>query len=64
MIELAFFLFGLLFSFLVYFRSIKPTDFSRPKKIFYFVITFIGITGMLSLAGVLIASFLRNQTFN
>ncbi len=59
MIELGSFLFGFGFSILVYFRSIRTADLPAHKKAFYFVITFIGITGMLFLSGVLIAHFLR-----
>ncbi|HUJ17652.1 MAG TPA: hypothetical protein VL197_06635 [Nitrospirota bacterium] len=59
MIELGSFLFGLGFSILVYFRSLRPAALPPSKKAFYFLITFIGITGMLSLSGVLIAHTLR-----
>ncbi len=59
MIEWGSFLFGLLFSFLVYFRSIRNANLSRLQKAFYFVITLIGITGTLFLSGVLIAHALR-----
>ena len=52
---------GLGFSFLVYFRSIGKTDYSRPRKAFYFVLTLIGITGTLFLFGVLVADKLRNM---
>jgi hypothetical protein len=61
MVELAGFLFGLGFSFLVYFRSIRKTDYSRPKKAFYFFLTLIGITGTLFLFGVLVADKLRSM---
>ena len=61
MIELVGFLFGLGFSFLVYFRSIRNTKYSRPKKAFYFLLTLIGITGTLFLFGVLVADKLRNM---
>ena len=60
MIEQVSFLFGLGFSFLVYVRSIRKTDYSRPKKAFYFLLTLIGITGTLFLFGVLVADKLRN----
>ena len=59
MIETASFLFGLGFSVLVYFRSIRPAGLPWPKQAWYAVITFIGITGMLFLSGVLIAHTLR-----
>ena len=59
MIEVGSLLFGLGFSLLVYFRSIRTADLPRPKKAFYFLITLLGITGMLSLSGVLIAHTLR-----
>ena len=61
MIEMFCFSFGLGFSFLVYFRSIRKTDYSWPKKAFYFLFTLIGITGTLFLFGVLIADKLRNM---
>jgi uncharacterized membrane protein (DUF106 family) len=59
MIEWISFLFGLGFSFLVYFRSIRKTNYSQPRKAFYFLFTFIGITGTLFLFGVLVADKLR-----
>ena len=52
---------GLGFSFLVYFRSIRKTDYSWPKKATYFFFTLIGITGTLFLFGVLVADKLRNM---
>jgi hypothetical protein len=61
MIETLGLLCGLGFSFLVYFKSIKKTDYSRPKKAFYFLFTLIGITGTLFLFGVLIADKLKNM---
>ncbi len=59
MMETVFFLLGLGFSFLVYFLSIRPLNQSRMRKLFYFVLTLIGITGTLFLFGVLAAYFLR-----
>jgi hypothetical protein len=59
MIELGSLLFGLGFSVLVYVRSIRTADLPAVKKFLYFVITLIGITGMLFLSGVLIAHTLR-----
>ncbi len=61
MIELGSFLFGFGFSTLVYFRSIRTAELPAYKKSFYFLITFIGITGMLFLSGVLIAHTLRKM---
>lgn len=61
MFETFCFLVGLGFSFLVYFRSIRRTDYSQPKKAFYFLLTLIGITGTLFLFGVLVADKLRNM---
>jgi len=61
MIELSFFIFGLGFSVLVYYRSIRVSGFSRSKKALYFIITLIGITGMLFLSGVLIAHSFRKM---
>ncbi len=62
MIETVVFLFGLGFSFLVYFRSIRTADLPVPRKLFYFVITLIGITGTLFLFGVLVADRIRAWT--
>jgi hypothetical protein len=59
MMETAFFLLGLGFSFLVYVLSIRPLDLSRTRKFFYFILTLIGITGTLFLFGVVAAYFLR-----
>jgi len=59
MIETASFLFGLGFSILVYILSIRPRDESALRKTGYFLITTVGITGMVWLSGVLIAHFLR-----
>jgi uncharacterized membrane protein (DUF106 family) len=59
MIEKASLLLGLGFSFLVYFASIRKTNLPAWQKAFYFLISLIGITGMLFLAGVLIAHTLR-----
>jgi hypothetical protein len=59
MIETFCFLTGLGFSFFVYFRSIRPLDLPRTKKAVYSFFTLIGITGTLSLSGVLVAHFLR-----
>jgi hypothetical protein len=61
MIELASFLFGFGFSILVYFRSIRTAALPPVQKAFYFLITFIGITGMVFLSGVLIAHALRER---
>ena len=59
MIETFCLLFGLGFSVLVYFRSIRPTNYSRPKKAFYFLFSLIGIAGTLFLFGILVADALR-----
>ena len=59
MIELISFLFGFGFSVLVYLRSIRTTGLSWQKKAYYTLFTFIGITGTIFLAGVLIAHTLR-----
>ncbi len=64
MIEAFCFLFGLGFSILVYFRSIRKTGYSWPKKAAYFLFTFIGITGTVFLFGVLVADFLRRTPFS
>jgi hypothetical protein len=59
MFETISFLFGLCFSVLVYFRSIKPGNHPPVRKIFYTIISTLGITGMVWLCGVLIAHALR-----
>ena len=59
MIETVFFLLGLGFSFFVYLLSIRPLDQPRFRKLIYFILTLIGITGTLFLFGVLTAYFLR-----
>jgi hypothetical protein len=59
MIETVFFLLGLGFSFFVYLLSIRPLDQPRFRKLIYFILTLIGITGTLFLFGVLTAHFLR-----
>ena len=59
MIETLSFLAGFGFSILVYVVSIRPLRIPAFKKFLYTFFTFIGITGMLFLSGVLIAHFLR-----
>jgi hypothetical protein len=59
MIETVSFLFGLGFSILVYFLSIRTRNDSPLRKAGYFLISTVGITGMVWLSGVLIAHFLR-----
>lgn len=59
MIETTGFVLGFGFSLLVYVLSIRPLSLPWQKKVLYTFFTFIGITGTLFLAGVLIAHFLR-----
>jgi len=59
MIETIGFLLGFSFSVLVYVRSIRTANLSWQKKTVYSFFTFIGITGMVFLASVLIAHALR-----
>jgi len=59
MIETVSFILGFGFSVLVYVRSIRTADLSWQKKTVYTFFTFIGITGTVFLAGVLIAHALR-----
>lgn len=59
MIEMIGFILGFGFSVLVYVRSIRAEDLSWQKKTFYTFFTFIGITGTVFLAGVVIAHALR-----
>lgn len=60
MIETLFFVFGLGFSVLVYFLSIKRRNISPAAKAGYFLLTLIGITGMVFLIGVAIADRIRS----
>jgi len=59
MIETLSFLFGFGFSILVYVLSIRTKNIAPSRKALYFLISAIGITGMVWLSGVLIAHFLR-----
>ena len=59
MIETICLFFGLGFSVLVYFRSIRTVDVPPVKKAFYVFFTFIGITGTIFLFGILVANALR-----
>ena len=59
MIETLSFLFGFGFSILVYVLSIRTSALPPSRKAFYFLISAIGITGMVWLSGILIAHFLR-----
>lgn len=61
MIEAISFLLGFGFSLVVYFRAIRPAPYSPLRKTVYFIISTIGITGMVWLSGVLIAHFLRER---
>jgi hypothetical protein len=61
MIETASFLFGFGFSILVYFLSIRKRNDSPLRKAGYFLISTVGITGMVWLIGVLGAHFLRKM---
>ena len=61
MIEAFCLFFGLGFSALVYFRSIRTADLPPAKKAFYSLFTFIGITGTLFLFGILAANALRKM---
>lgn len=60
MIEMASFIFGFGFSLLVYFMSIRKRDATPALKAGYFILTLIGITGMVFLIGVVIADRLRS----
>ncbi len=59
MIETLSFLFGFGFSILVYVLSIRTRPLAPTRKLFFFLISTIGITGMVWLSGVLVAHFLR-----
>jgi multidrug transporter EmrE-like cation transporter len=64
MIETVSFILGFGFSVLVYVRSIRTADLSWRKKAGYAFFTFIGITGTVFLAGVLIADRLRTLSIS
>ena len=59
MFETLSFLFGFGFSILVYILSIRRAPIAASRKAVYFLISTIGITGMVWLSGVLVAHFLR-----
>ncbi len=59
MIETGSFIFGFAFSVLVYVLSIRRRDIPPSRKAAYFLLSTIGITGMVWLSGVLVAHFLR-----
>lgn len=59
MIETLSFLFGFAFSILVYILSIRTRPMPPSRKAAVFLISAIGITGMVWLSGVLVAHFLR-----
>jgi hypothetical protein len=58
-IETISFILGLGFSLMVFFLSIRPLHLPWQRKALYTFFTFIGITGTIFLAGILIAHFLR-----
>ena len=60
MIELIAFLLGSGFSLLVYHRSIRPLHEPAVKKAAYFLVSFVGITGMVFLFGIM-ASFVLHD---
>jgi ABC-type antimicrobial peptide transport system permease subunit len=64
MIESASFIFGIGFSILVYFTSIKRGNYRPFPKALYTILSTIGITGMVWLCGVLIAHFLRKMNMH
>jgi hypothetical protein len=57
--EIISFLLGFGFSLLVYFLSIRRRAIPPLQKAAVFIVSTIGITGMVWLSGVLIAHFLR-----
>lgn len=57
MIETVAFILGIGFSVLVYYRSIRPAPISTGRKLLYFLLSLIGIAGMLFLFGIM-ASFM------
>lgn len=61
MIELIAFLLGTGFSALVYHLSIRPLNVSGLRKAVYFLLSFIGITGMVFLFGVMVSFALNGM---
>ncbi len=61
MMETIAFILGSGFSVFVYARSIRTADLSWQKKAVYSFFTFIGITGTVFLAGILIADRLQRM---
>lgn len=59
MIEAVSFALGAGFSFLVYYLSIRPLPVPASRKVLYFLLSFIGIAGMLFLFGIM-ASFVMS----
>ena len=59
MIEILSFVLGIGFSVLVHFRSISGSPYSLQRKALYSVLSFVGITGMVWLSGIVIAHFLK-----
>ena len=59
MIEVVFLILGVAFSALVYYLSIRPANISAARKILYFLLSLIGIAGMLFLFGIM-AAFVLN----
>jgi hypothetical protein len=59
MIEAVFFILGVGFSVLVYYHSLRPASISPGKKAVYFLLSLVGIAGMLFLFGIM-ASFVMN----
>jgi hypothetical protein len=59
MLETLSFIVGFGFSILVYVLSIRTGPFTAYRKAGYFILSMIGITGMVWLSGVLVAHFLR-----
>lgn len=59
MIEAVFLLMGIAFSALVYHISIRPANLSAGRKALYFILSAIGIAGMMFLFGIM-AAFVMN----
>jgi hypothetical protein len=59
MIEGVFFILGAGFSVLVYYLSIRPANVSPGRKAVYFLLSLVGIAGMIFLFGIM-ASFVIN----
>ncbi len=62
MLEAASFFLGIAFSALVYYRTIRPAALSAGTKALYFLLSLIGITGMVFLFGIMVSFLLHEKS--